>query len=95
MYCIWSIYILIVVFYNNIFQNLFYSYNCGCFAYVYVCVPCACLVLDEARRGCPETEGTEGYEPLCGCWESDQGHLEEQPMLLTAVPSLQPSYYKF
>ena len=28
-------------------------------------------------------------EPPCGCWELNSGPLEEQPMLLTAEPSLQ------
>jgi hypothetical protein len=30
------------------------------------------------------------HEPLCGCWELNSGPLEEQSMLLTAEPSLQP-----
>ena len=29
-------------------------------------------------------------EPPCGCWELNPGPLEEQPVLLTAEPSLQP-----
>ena len=33
---------------------------------------------------------TDGYEPLCGCWELNSGPLEEQPVLLTAEPSFQP-----
>ena len=33
---------------------------------------------------------TDGCEPLCGCWELNSGPLEEQSMLLTAEPSLQP-----
>ena len=32
-----------------------------------------------------------GYEPPCGCWELNSGPLEEQPVLLTSEPSLQPS----
>ena len=34
---------------------------------------------------------TDGYEPPCGCWELNSGPLEEQSVLLTAEPSLQPS----
>ena len=30
------------------------------------------------------------YEPLCGCWELNSGPSEEQPVLLTTKPSLQP-----
>jgi hypothetical protein len=33
---------------------------------------------------------TDGCEPPCGCWELDSGPLEEQSVLLTAEPSLQP-----
>jgi hypothetical protein len=32
----------------------------------------------------------EGCEPPCGCWELNPGSLEEQSMLLTAEPFLQP-----
>ena len=34
---------------------------------------------------------TYGCEPPCGCWELNSGSLEEQAMLLTAEPSLQPA----
>jgi len=33
---------------------------------------------------------TDGCEPPCGCWELNSGPLEEQSVLLTAEPSLQP-----
>ena len=33
---------------------------------------------------------TGGCEPPCGCWELNSGPLEEQPVLLTSEPSLQP-----
>jgi hypothetical protein len=32
----------------------------------------------------------DGCEPPCGCWELNSGPLEEQPVLLTTQPSLQP-----
>ena len=32
----------------------------------------------------------DGCEPPCGCWELNLGPLEEQSVLLTAEPSLQP-----
>jgi hypothetical protein len=33
---------------------------------------------------------TDGCEPLYGCWDLNSGHLEEQSVLLTPEPSLQP-----
>jgi hypothetical protein len=32
----------------------------------------------------------DGCEPLCGCWNLNSGPSEEQSVLLTAEPSLQP-----
>lgn len=31
-------------------------------------------------------------EPLCGCWDLTLSHLQEQQVLLTSKPSLQPLY---
>jgi hypothetical protein len=33
---------------------------------------------------------TDGCEPPCGCWKLNSGSLEEQPVLLTSEPFLQP-----
>jgi hypothetical protein len=33
---------------------------------------------------------TDGCEPPCGCWGLSSGPLEEQSVLLTSEPSLQP-----
>jgi hypothetical protein len=33
---------------------------------------------------------TDGCEPPCGCWELNSRPLDEQSVLLTAEPSLQP-----
>ena len=33
---------------------------------------------------------TDGCEPPCGCWELNSVPLEEQAVLLTSEPSLQP-----
>jgi hypothetical protein len=38
----------------------------------------------------PGTGVTESCELPCGCWELNPGHLEEQPVLLTPEPSVQP-----
>jgi hypothetical protein len=32
----------------------------------------------------------DSCEPPCGCWELNSGPLEEQPVLVTIEPSLQP-----
>jgi hypothetical protein len=39
---------------------------------------------------CPETGVADSCEPLCGCWESNLGSLEEQSVLLTPESSPQP-----
>jgi hypothetical protein len=33
---------------------------------------------------------TDGYEPPCGCWELNSRPQEEESLLLTIEPSLQP-----
>ena len=38
---------------------------------------------------------TDGCLPPCGCWELNSGLLEEQPVLLTTEPSLQPLHFIF
>lgn len=39
--------------------------------------------------GFPRTGSTEGFDWSWGCRESNLGPMEEQPVLLTAKPSLQ------
>ena len=62
---------------------LFFKYL---FYYVYsilsVCMP-------EGQKRAPDPI-TDGCEPPSGCWELNSGSLEEQAMLLTSEPSLQP-----
>jgi hypothetical protein len=36
---------------------------------------------------------TDACEPPCGCWKLNSGPLEEQSVLLTAEPSIQPHLY--
>ena len=43
----------------------------------------------------PVTGVPDGSELPCGYWELDPGPLEEQPMLLTTEPSLQPLNFCF
>ena len=67
-----------------------YVYNC--FACVYICAPFVCLVLKKAREaiGSFGLELQKSLELLRGYWELNQGPLEEEQVLLTSEPSLQP-----
>ena len=47
----------------------------------------SCLQTHQKRALDPITENCE---PSCACWELNLGPLEEQPVLLTADPSLSP-----
>ena len=47
----------------------------------------ACILLCQKRAPDPIKGGCES---LCGCWGLNSGPLEEQTVLLTAEPSLQP-----
>jgi hypothetical protein len=37
----------------------------------------------------------DGFEPPCGCWDLNSGPPEEQSVLLTTEPSLQPPVSHF
>ena len=37
-----------------------------------------------------EPDLIDDYEPSCGCWDTNPGPLEEQSVLPTSEPSLQP-----
>lgn len=39
-----------------------------------------------------QTEIVDSCELQCGCWELNRGPLEEQPVFLSAEPSLQPYF---
>lgn len=63
---------------------------------MYVRLPHVCL---SGHCGCQErasdlleqeSQFTGGSEPLYGCYELNPGSLQEQPVLVTAEPSLQP-----
>jgi hypothetical protein len=53
-------------------------------------VHCCCLQTHQKRAS---DLITDGCEPLCGCWELNSGPLEEQTVLLTTEPSLQPQVH--
>ena len=46
------------------------------------------------QKGAPDLI-TDGCEPLCGSWELNSEPLEEQLVLLTCEPSLQPCLWVF
>ena len=50
--------------------------------------------MPEGQKRAPDLI-TDGCEPPCGCWELNSGPLEEQSVLLTAEPSLQPEQLSF
>ena len=47
------------------------------------------VVPTEATRGCQVYWSNKGCEPPLCCWVMNLGPLAEQPVLLTAEPSLQ------
>ena len=58
------------------------------FIYLFnICQYCSCLQTHQKRAS---DSITDGCEPPCGCWVLNSGPLEEQPVLITAEPSLQP-----
>jgi hypothetical protein len=54
---------------------------------LYLSTHCSCLQTDKKRL--PDLF-MDGCEPPCGCWDFNSEPLEEQSVLLTAEPSLQP-----
>jgi hypothetical protein len=54
-------------------------------------VHCSCVQTHQKRALDPITE--DGCEPPCGCGELNSGPLEEQSVLLTAEPPLQPPFH--
>lgn len=52
----------------------------------------ACMTLLHKRTSDPTTGG---FEPSCGYWELNSRPLEEQPVLITAAPSLQATIVYF
>jgi hypothetical protein len=59
-------------------------------AYVSVHHACARCLWGEESIPSLGTGVTGSCEPLCGCWELRPGLLQEQLVLLSAEPSLQP-----
>ena len=57
---------------------------------MYVCIPCACLVLTMSEEGISSSgNGVRGScESPHECWEPHPGPLQEQQMLLLLEPFL-------
>lgn len=57
------------------------------------CLPCTCRCPQnlEVAIGSPETSYRQLWVAQCRCWESNPAPLEEQPLLLTAELSFQPT----
>ena len=54
-----------------------------------MCIGVLPIYVCEGARS-PGTGAMDSCERPCGCWESNLGPLEEQPVLLTVEPSPQP-----
>ena len=83
-----TIFIYLSIYLSSIFMHM-------CFACIHVCVRlCAwCLWRPEERALDPiglELQAVVNITCTCGCWQSNLDPLEEQPVLLTAEPALQP-----
>ena len=60
----------------------------GYFYFVDINALPACMLVHQ--KGAPDLI-TGGCEPPCGCWDLNLGSSEEQSVLLSAEPSLQPT----
>jgi hypothetical protein len=57
------------------------------YLFLFLRLHCSCLQTHQKSASDPITNGCESP---CGLWELNSGPLEEQSVLLTAEPSLQP-----
>jgi hypothetical protein len=58
---------------------------------VYLFNVCECTVTSlQTHQNRASDRIANGFEPPCGCWELNLGPLEEQSVILTTEPSLQP-----
>ena len=85
------IYMLSLLFFLKTFfiTEIFFMCMPACMTvyHMHACCPWSA----EEDIGSPGTELKDCWELPCGCWESSTlGLLEEQPVLLTTEPSLQP-----
>jgi hypothetical protein len=57
---------------------------------MYLFISCTLSLSSDTHQKRASDPIIDGYEPPCGCWELNSGPLEEQSLLLTVEPSLQP-----
>ena len=72
----------------QIFSNFLHGNLMGVLVLFYICSFRLCVCSKECTHESDPI--TDGCEPPCGCWELNSGPPEEQSVLLTAEPSLQP-----
>lgn len=67
-------------------------YVCGCFVPVFMSVPHSCRVPGDVKEdiGSPGSGVRDGCELSYRCWELSLGSQQDQHVLLTDQPSLQP-----
>jgi hypothetical protein len=63
------------------------SFSLPSFLYLDLLVHCNCLQIAQKRES---DLITDGCEPPCGCWDLNSEPSEEQSVLLTTEPSIQP-----
>lgn len=67
----------------------------GVFCLHAVCAPSAYKVYGGQRRAADPLRQVTGSELPCGSWELKPGPVQQQQVLLTPEPSLQPYFDKF
>jgi hypothetical protein len=78
---------MMILFYFILFYFILFYFILSDSFVLYKSVYYCCFRTHGKRASDPITDGCE---PLCGCWELNSEPLEEQSVLLTAGPSLQP-----
>ena len=75
----------------NAAAQVILDFCCCCFLkrFIYYVSSVLPAFLPAGQKRAPDLI-TDGCEPPYGCWELNSGPLEEQSVLLTAEPSLQP-----
>lgn len=61
------------------FTRFRFTYT-GCSAFIYVCVPCACIT-SKAEKALAFSTLSQTVVSCCGCWELNFSLLQEQAVL--------------
>lgn len=73
--------------YHHHLEIIYFYFMCLTVLPTHLCVHHTCVVPREVREGLRYLGVTDGYEMLCGCWESNSHPLEEQSVPITTEPS--------